>query len=322
MFFNKSYFWLELTDEEVRLLKVSAFGSGGHLLGATVLPLKEEEALQKAFRALGADNNPQNNEVRVLCNPKGAYAFLHTLDNHEQTLKAEELIKIPQSNLHLEDPLSYMHFMLNIKSGEPYDNNSTEKKCLFVGSRRSVMEEISLKIRNVGIAIKSVHWSLLSAIQGLLQTTRTGSENTTLLLLVGSESTWAVILNNEEVLAIRSLAIGTKSLGINFQHIDLTTLRKEAQSVAALERFQREIETFIGFYELENALTIGSLYFIWPQEEALPLSDYFKDTMGLKILSLDLSATLHKKGLLVDNKDSLIPLSGNGLALISSMCNF
>lgn len=319
MFFNKSYFWLELTDEEIRLLRVSNFGKRSRIVSSTVVPLKGDDPLKNAFEALGADHNPNNNQVRVLCNPKGAYAFLHSIDGQES--HPEELVKIPQSVLHLEDPSSYLHFVLNVKNGEPYNPNASEKKWLFLGARKNVMEDINLKIRNIGATIKSIHWSLLSSIQGLLQHPSINTENITLLLLVGNESTWAAVLNGEEVLAIRNLTIGTKALSINFSHTNLESLKNDPQSIAALERFQREIETFIGFYELENALTIGSIFFSWPQEDTSLLSDYFKDTMGLKILSFDWEKMLHEKEILVDNKDSLIPLRNNGLGLISSVIN-
>ena len=312
---------MELTDEEVRLIRVSRFGRGAHILGVTVLPLQGESPIQKALIALGGDSSdPGNNEVRLFCSPKGAYAFLHSLDNQDHALQAADLVKIPQSTLNLEDPLGYMHFILNPKNGEPYDRSVPEKKWLFAGAKKNFLEEMSLKLKGL-CQVKLVHWSLLSAMQGLLEGLREGDTKVVLMLMIGSDSSWAVVANPQEIVAVRSLSIGTKSLGINFNNLDFDHLQNDAQVVSSLERFQREIETFIGFYELENALNINALCFVWPQESALPLSHYFKDKMGLKILSIDLLGMLQKKSIVVDNKDSFIPLGENGLAIISSILN-
>lgn len=307
---------MELTDEEVRLLRVHRFGPGAHLLGATVLPFQDDKQLQQALVALGGDPKSDANELRLLCNPRTMYGFVERVESNEP-LDEAALMKIPQKLFNLDDPTAYLNFVLNPLTGKAYAHDPKQKEWAFVGAKKNALEEFQLRLGSAGFSLKALNWSLLSMAQGVRWAMSQTGSNVSLALWIGSESTWVAVVKQDRLLGIRNLSVGIK--GLENQSLTRESISQNAPLRSSLERLQREVETFIGFYELQNALTVDSLYFAWPTESGLPLTAYFEQTMGLKILNINPLEWLQEKGIVVDNKESFMPLGSNGLALAAAL---
>lgn len=309
MLFGKRHFLLELTDYEVRLVQVSGFGHGYRVEAVAHEAPGDEGAINRALYALSGSGSSSRNRVRVALHPRSAYFLLASLDSSQLVKSSAELSGFPRDHLRLDD-VPYLSQIIHPGSGKAYKPNSTQREWFFAGAKASAFEDFNARIDAAGAKVVGAELAPIATIGGVMDYMRMRQIAGGLLtVFLGVETSQVFVTTRDRLVATRTLPIGVKGLIVACQQAFELSGEAEARailfaggaaiaerSILIIERLQREIETFAGFYELQAGQGITSLCIIPPFSSLEWVGAGVSHGMGTPLFKPDYAAWLEAQG--------------------------
>lgn len=272
MLFKKSYFVVDWTDYEVRVLHVSHFRVNPIILGIKVFQRRDFSHLKKMIESFGVDVRAAR--LRVSVHVKAAYVFLKNLDKSLLNKKLTDLMD-EEKAWFPEGVDGYQSVALDAKTGQMYVPNLGIQSVLFAGVKRTGWRDFLTFAEEA--KYDSLELASINQVGASLQAVRSENlEGNALFINVGSENSLAWIVNKAEVLAVRGLSFGVKSwvsaVASSLKEESEVGLMDALQNESLLdldvigERLARDIESFIGFYELETGMRIQKMGIFMPHK--------------------------------------------------------
>ncbi len=308
MIFKKKHFLLELTDHELRLVRVNRLSHSCHVEAITRESPSDPGGIRRALDVLGAGKSASSNEGRLAVFLRSSYFLLSSLDSSQLSKKAHELLEYPRSALGL-DSSQYTTQLINPTEGSSYIENGKQREWLFAGAKSSAFSDVLGRAETAGLHGMSIEMAPISTLGMLMDIMRFQQTSGALLLLfMGVDASQVFVLTQERLVSTRSLPIGFKSLVASVEQSLGIDNEKEAKDLlisgkASIEEhksviaegIQRELESFAGFYELQMSQAISQLCIIPIHHTLEWLGESISKNMDCRLFNVDLVRWLEFK---------------------------
>jgi hypothetical protein len=297
VFLKKSNFVLEWTEYEARALHVSHFGKDAIIYSVGVFLHTEGWTLKAIIESFGVSSTQAI--VKIACYFKSAYLALRSLDAELSLQPLADLLTNPRLQLPVESS-SCQTVLLNALNGQIYAPRKGVHAIVIAGVKSTALH--SFVERCEGIKVEALELGLLNNMAAGIEVVRLQSlDGNILFMSIGAENAFVWIINKERVVAIRALSMGIKSWVSGVR--DLLNEESELALISAMkgehrdrimdilsERLGREIEAFVGFYELESGSRIQKMGLFFPSMAFEPLIARVANSVGIELIHFDVNA--------------------------------
>jgi len=303
------YYAIHLTDAEMHLAHVSRFHKGWKLESILLVSRLDEAMMHTALASYGWSKWQWANRVRMAVHPKSTYLLLHSLDTAELKKTPDSLFQIVRNNLHLDD-VAYESHIIHPSSGLPYSTSSSSREWLFAGAKTGALRDAIGLSQRLGMTCERLELACISLIGGLISCMKIEQTAGILVtIFIGMDFCWALVQNQERLLAVRSLPIYLRQLIGAYQQayaIDneqqartemIEALQSDDPKIQILtEKLQREVEAFAGFFELQSGQTLNHIHIIGSIGALGYLTPHLARAVGMEAFQPQLSRWLESQG--------------------------
>jgi Tfp pilus assembly PilM family ATPase len=222
--------------------------------------------------------------------------------------------------------------MIGAATGGPVDStNGTTKEALFCGSFTEDFKKLQESLLEAGLFPDAIELGSVAMLGGLLSYLAfTESKTPTLFLEIGMEVTNCYILNVNGVDLARPIALGVnsiiplvqKELGLKDEESAAklffsNTFDFGGMGPALIKKLLKELQSSIGFYEVQTGQSIGQLVCAGLPDNLGWLGTTLGATLGVGVLKPDYGPWLKANGIEWDEANVGFPPGPGHFGLIS-----
>ncbi len=210
------------------------------------------------------------------------------------------------------DPAQYDLAVLDSQSGQPIDANT--KTAVFVGLPSSLAHSLQTKLTSSEIYPERMGLSSANEIGAYIQLLKEDAASTpTLLLEIGRESSSAYIISKDGLEATKVINQGIdsmlpviqKDLGLKDEESAKKLLQSNAfdftsMSASLTKKLVKELQSSIGFFEVQTGLNISQLCCIGLPDKMAWLEASIESQLGLRPFGLHPDKLVAKPKLKID----------------------
>ncbi|WP_221030631.1 hypothetical protein [Actomonas aquatica] len=230
------------------------------------------------------------------------------------------------------DPAAYKLAMINAKDGREYDMKAAaEKEVLITGMPKAVVEEVQEHILEESVYPERLELGSLAAIGALRDYLRFADiRNPVVMIELELDSTHSFIVSPDGVEASRLLPHGLnsmipvvqKELGLKDEEsakklFFSNTFDFTGMGPALIKRLLHELQSSIGFFEVQTGQSIGQVFCFNLASKLLWLEDVIAAQLGVETMSFDLKPWLESHEITFSEETSAMELSRDWFGVLS-----
>ncbi len=327
-------FFIELSDPGFILARTTGYG---HPM--TVEEIREASAdddgeitriLERMGRPSGASGY-----TRARCGvyPKGRVLGKLTVDEPRKARDPQYLEEKVKSDFNI-DPRAYTLAILNSRTGAPADVGSLmEKEFFLCGAPAEAFEQHQRELLQRGIYPDRLELGSVATLGALVDYHRSAEiEHPTLVLEVGMTDTRLVVINGGAVDTVRAVPHGLQSmvavvqrdLGLKDNAAAKRLLYSDSfdfkeMGPKLVDRLLRELQSTIGYYEVQTGLSVGQVFCTKNPEQLSWLNKTFAKSLNVDPLTINYSEWLERNEIRLGGKLSADAIPSHWLGLFGLM---
>ena len=228
--------------------------------------------------------------------------------------------------------------ILNSSDGLDFDpaKVATNKDVIFCGMPTTVAETVQANLLKNEIYPECIELTSLCSISALIDYLKFGaSSKPTLVLELGAQSTYSYIVSSKGLEATRPIAVGLESmvpivqkeLGLKDEEsarklFFSNTFDFTGMGAALCKRLLKELQSSMGFYEVQTGQSIGQLVCTVLPDKLNWLEGVIGSQLGVAVLSPELKPWLDARNVSVSGEVSLAKLDSRKFALFGLLLDF
>lgn len=324
-------FLVDKNDHAWLLARVSSMQAPLIVEELKEIPLQDTAALQTALTQI-QKGKPQGNYLSASCSVYPAKRVLRRASLELKRLKEPNYLnEVCAQQLRIE-PDKLTLAVLNANDGTEFDlAKGTNKEVLIGGLPSEDIVTLQDALLETGIYPVNLELGSLSAIGAALDYLKfMKNETPTLLLELGNEMTHSFILGPGGVEATRSIAFGIDSM-VPIVHRKLSlkdedsarklflsnTFDFTSMGPELVQRLVRELQSSIGFFEVQTGQSIGQLFCLGLPPKLGWLENSVAASLGINLIKVDLVPWLQARGITFSEHAVTSPVDLRWFGLLS-----
>lgn len=296
----------------------------------------DENGLKSGLTELSLKKSPGYLHAYCGVSPEQRFVRRTSLDL-KRAKESEYLAEVATSQFRL-DPQTNVISVLNAYDGLDIDPTKpgAGKEVFFCGMPVDEVTKLQTLFLSVGLYPERLELSTVAALGAVIDYLRfSKSQKPTIILELGAMSTQSFIVSARGLEASRPIAVGLeamvpvvqKELGLKDEEsarklFFSNTFDFTGMGASLCKRLLKELQSSMGFYEVQTGQSIGQLVCIVLPGKLAWLEAVIASQIGVNVLQLDYIPWLSARGITLSESASAVPLDARKLALFGLMMQF
>ncbi len=329
-----SAFFVEHSDVSFLMARTSGYGHPMTVEEIKEAPAGDNEEIQKLIESNGKSSG-SSGYTRARCGvyPRGRVLGKIIMDEPRKARDPRYLEDRVKAEFNI-DPNAYTLAVLNPRTGAPADVGSLMEKEFFIGGGpTSELGDAQQELLDYGVFPDRLEIGSIATIGALVDYHRFAAvEYPTLVLEIGQKETRVIVINGGAVDSVRVIPHGLHSMIAVVQR-DLG-LKDEAAAQRLfysdsfdfkemgprlVDRLLRELQSNIGFYEVQTGLSIGQVFCARTPLQLSWLNKTFAKTLNVDPFVITYPEWLEHNGILLGSELNTENIPSHWLGLFGLM---
>ncbi len=304
---KKNFFYVERSRSGIRAARLSVNGNGSVVEEVDTISSLVPEEVKAFVQRFGRLKAGQLMRAACAIYPDDRLFRHWSLKDAARPADPRTLEEIVTKQFKV-NPADYMLTALNADDGTPFDGTRTNREVVICGGRRRAFQEAQDYLVECGIyPVRLELGSVATAGMYLRHAKAEGIEEPVLLLEIDEETSTVVILNKGRIDSTRPLSLGLNSmiggvreeLGLKDEGAARRLFFSDSfdfreMGPRLVDRITRELQSLIGFYEVQTGQSIGRVCCTLLPPKLRWLNETFAGLLGMKTHEVDFAALLAK----------------------------
>ena len=304
---KKNLFYVERGRSAIRAARLSVNGSGSVIEEVQSISSSAPEEVKAFVQRFGRLKAGQLMRAACAVYPEDRLFRHCSLKEAARPGDPKTLEEIVAKQFKV-NPAEYSLMALNADDGTPFDASRVNREVVICGARKASILEAQDYLVECGIyPVRLELASVATAGMYLRHAKAEGMEEPFLLLEIDEASAAVVILNKGRVDSTRALSLGLNSmiagvreeLGLKDEGAARRLFFSDSfdfreMGPRLVERILRELQSLIGFYEVQTGQSIGRVCCTFLPPKLGWLNETFANSLGMKTHRVDFPALLAK----------------------------
>lgn len=325
-------FFVDLNDHTFTVARAS--GSSGSLVIEEIksCPSANSSAVASAIKDVQPKRSGSN-YIHATCGVYSQKRLVRRATLDPKRLKeATYLNEVVSSQLRVE-PDKYTMVALNPSTGLDFDTSGNDKEVLFAGMLAEEISATQKRLLDTGAYPERLELGSVSVLGALVSYLRfTGTNSPTLVLEIDADASQSYILSATGVDAARTIPQGLdamvpvvqKELGLKDEEsarklFYSNTFDFTGMGPALIKKLIKELQSSIGFYEVQTGQSIGQVYCTLLPSKMTWLHGAIASQLGVSVLSLNVAPWLQARGITFSDTVPVGEIDQKNLGLFSLM---